>query len=71
VFVVPVGFAEEDGVETGFVEPAAFEEDFEDGVVPGFDDVIRGLFVVGVGSSIEEELGEAGMLRYAGGSVDG
>ncbi len=71
VFVVPVGFAEQDGVEAGLVERAAGEDDFEDGVVVGFGDVVRGLFVVGVGSVVEEELGEAWVLGDAGGSVDG
>jgi hypothetical protein len=57
VFVVPVGFAKEDGVETYFGEFAAREDDLEDGVVVGFGDVVGGLFVVGVGSAVEEELG--------------
>jgi len=70
VFVVPVGFSEEDGVEALLGEFAAGEDDFEDSVVVGFGDVVRGLFVVGVGSAVEEELGEAGVLRDAGGSVD-
>ena len=70
VFVVPVGFAEEDGVEACLVEFAAGENDLEDGVVVGFGDVVGGFFVVGVGSAVEEELGEAGVLREAGGAVD-
>ena len=60
--VVPVGFAEEEGGEAVFVEFAAVEEDFEDGVVVGFGDVVRGLFVVGVGSAVEEEAGEPGVF---------
>lgn len=32
--------------------------------------MIRGFFVVGVGSAVEQELGEARVLREAGGSVD-
>ena len=32
--------------------------------------MVRGFFVVGVGSALEEETSEFGMLRDAGGSVD-
>src|SRR4051812_9183831 len=66
VFVVPVGFAEEDGVEAGLVELAALEEDAKDGVVVGFGEVVRGLFVVGVGTVVEEELGEGGVSGDGG-----
>ena len=69
--VVPVCFAEEERGEAVFVEFATGEKDFEDGVVVGFGDVVRGLFIVGVGSAVEEELGEAGVLRDTGCSVDG
>ena len=69
-FVVPVGFAEENGVEACVVEPTAVEHNLEDGVVVGFDDVVRGLFVVGVGSAVEKKLGEARVLGEGGGSVD-
>ena len=68
VFVVPVGLAEEDGVEACLIELAAGEQDFEDGVVVGFDDVVRGFFVVGIGAAVEEKLREAGVLRRSSSS---
>lgn len=71
VLVVPVGLAQEDGVEAVLIEPAAFEEELEDGVVVGFHNVVWGLFVVGIGAAIEEEFCEAGMAGDSGGSVDG
>ncbi len=70
VFVVPVSFAEQKGIEAGLIELAALEKDFEDGVVVGFGDVVRSFFVVGIGSVVEEEPGEAGVVGDCGGTVD-
>jgi hypothetical protein len=71
LFVVPVRLAEEHGGEAGCVKGAAFEEDRGYGVVVAFGDVVRGLLVVGVGASLEEEAGEFGVVGDAGGAVDG
>jgi hypothetical protein len=69
-FVVPVGLAEEHGSDAGWVEFAAFEEEFSDGVVVAFGHVVGGLAVVGIGSAGEEEAGEIGVARDGSGSVD-
>jgi hypothetical protein len=71
LFVVPVGLAGGKPGEGALVEAARLKDDLHDGVVVGFGDVIRSLFVVGVGTVFKEEAGEAGMLGKSGSSVDG
>jgi hypothetical protein len=68
--VVPVGFAGEDYGEGALVEAGGAEEDPENGVAVGFGDVVRSLFVVGIGAVVEEKLGKARMAGDAGGAVD-
>ncbi len=71
MFVVPVGFAKEDGVEACLVKFAAFENDFEYGIVVAFRHVIRGLSVIGIGPPFEQKARELRLLRNPPRTIDG
>lgn len=67
---MPVGFAGQEGGEGLLIEAAGLEEDFEDGVVVGFGDVVGSLLVVGIGAIFEKETGESGVVGDAGGGIE-
>ena len=52
------------------VQPAALEQDSKHVVVARLRNVIRGFFVVRIGTALEEQARHTGVLRHARGSVD-
>jgi hypothetical protein len=69
--VVPVSFAEQQRGQGLGVQLSAFEQSFEGLVVVAFGGMIGGLFVIGIGSVLKQEPGEAGVMGDARGSIDG
>ncbi len=70
VHIVPVGFAEQQAGEAGFVELAAFEQNLHHRVVVAFGHVIRSLFVVRIGAALQQKPGQLGMLRNTGRAIN-
>src|SRR5207302_6966235 len=69
VVIVPVGLAQQHRGEAVVAEPSAVQEGLHGAVVVGLGRVVGRLLVVGIGAALEQEAGQLGVVRDAGGAV--
>ena len=53
VHIVPIALSQECGAEAPFVQLAAFEQDLQDRIVVGLNDVVCSLLIVRIGAAFE------------------